>query len=246
MEQNYAFILALLITLLIASNVYIFSTINEDGRRIILVSRVIDGDTLVSNDGEKFRLANINTPEKNEKGFEQALQFLSSLENTTAEIEEIGIEKYGRTLVRVYSPQYINLELVKKGLAKKFLVDKNELKEFSGAEKFAVDNSLGIWRKSKYFNCVESEINPEEEIILLKSICGNMNIYNWIVMDESRKRYKFPIVTIGKINLHSFNGENNETDVFWNNKQDIWNNDRDTLYIFDSEEKLVHYKSYGY
>ncbi|MFH1802619.1 MAG: hypothetical protein ABH864_04155 [archaeon] len=69
---------------------------------------------------------------------------------------------------------------------------------------------------------------------------------DFIVADESRKSYKFPDIVISEVNLHSSKGSDNETDLFWNNEGSIWNNDRDTIYIFDSEGLLVHHNSYGY
>src|SRR3989344_8079172 len=130
MKSKHAFVLALLITLLIASNVYFFKSIDKSGRKIAFVSRVIDGDTLELKNGEIIRLLNINTPEKNEQGYDKAKNFLRNIENKSVEIEEIGTDKYSRTLARIYSPEYLNFQIVKEGLAKKFLVQESELKNF--------------------------------------------------------------------------------------------------------------------
>ena len=246
MQQKHAFILALLLTLLIASDVYLFSHLNKAERKTVLITRGIDGDTFEIEKGEVIRLLNINTPEKGISGFEEAKQFLVQFENKTVEIEKVGSGKYGRTLARIYSPNYLNLEIIQKGLGTKFLVEKSELKLFSKAEKSAIESGLGIWKKSQYFNCFKSEIDSKEEVISIKSICGNINFENWVITDESRKEYKFPDLSFIEINLHTSEGENNETDLFWNSKTSVWNNDRDSLYIFDSERRLAHYESYGY
>ncbi|MEM4271300.1 MAG: endonuclease, partial [Candidatus Pacearchaeota archaeon] len=66
------------------------------------------------------------------------------------------------------------------------------------------------------------------------------------IKDESRKIYTFKNITFSSINLHSTIGEDNSTDLFWNSKTDIWNNDRDTLYLFDNEGGIAHYEKYGY
>ncbi|MBI2452570.1 thermonuclease family protein [Candidatus Pacearchaeota archaeon] len=246
MNPKHAFTLALLITLLIASNFFIVSNYKNPERKTVLVTRVIDGDTLIVEEDLTLRLLNINTPEKNHPGYKEALEFIKQFENQTVEIEEMGRERYGRTLARVYTPEYLNLELVELGLATKFLVHESELKLFNNAENDAVANSLGIFKKSKYFNCIDLKINPEEEIIKIKSKCGKLNFDKWLIKDESRKEYKFENLIISEINIHTEKGEDNETDIFLQSPQDVWNNDRDTVYIFDSQQKIVHHESYSY
>ena len=46
----------------------------------LFVDRVVDGDTFESN-GSKFRLLGINTPEKNERFYQEAKNYLMSFEN---------------------------------------------------------------------------------------------------------------------------------------------------------------------
>ena len=48
------------------------------------------------------------------------------------------------------------------------------------------------------------------------------------------------------ITLHSGSGSDNSTDIFWNSRGDIWNNDRDSSYLFDSSGGIAQYESYGY
>nr|AQS33456.1 hypothetical protein [uncultured archaeon] len=246
MKRKYALILSLLITGLIASNVYIVSFIKNPAESV-LVSRTIDGDTLVLENGETVRLLNINTPEKNEDYYKEAADYLKQLENKTAIVKRQGKDKYSRTLARVYlDDKYINLEIIEQGLAKKFLVEQSELKEFSDAEAQAIENEKGMWTHSENFNCLASEINQEEEIITLINSCQQINFQDWIITDESRKRYKFPSISFSVINIHSGQGNDNSTSLFWNQKQSVWNNDFDTLYVFDKEGNIAHYHPYGY
>ena len=92
------------------------------------VSRVIDGDTFELEDGEKVRLICVDTPEKGEKGYEEAKEFLANL--TLGKI--VRLEKdvsendvYGRLLRYVYINEngkevFVNRELVQKGYASVF------------------------------------------------------------------------------------------------------------------------------
>jgi endonuclease YncB( thermonuclease family) len=245
MKQKYALILALLLTLMIAANISLVS-FSGSAREKLLIKKVIDGDTFTSGDGTKVRLVNINTPEKSEKGYEEAKEFLSEFENSTVEVEWLGTDKYGRSLARVFTPDYINLELVKQGLATKFLVEESELQLFAQAEESAIQNALGLWEKSNYFGCFRPELSPKKELVQIENACPSISVTGWLVKDESRKRYKFPNILLGKINLHTEKGEDNETDLFWQSSQNIWNDDRDTFYLLDSEGKLVAYENYGY
>jgi hypothetical protein len=210
------------------------------------VARIIDGDTLELKDGRIVRLANINAPEKSSPNYQQSLNFLKPLENNTIELEVTGTDRYARTLARIFSNEYLNLELVKRGLATKFLVVDSESSSFAKAEQNAIENSLGIWEKSPKYNCFSSTIDEEAERIHLTNNCFSTNMEDWTLTDESSKTFKFPNLAIGSITLHSENGENNQTDLFWNSGRNIWNNDRDSLYLFDDQGKIAHYHSYGY
>lgn len=246
MKQKNSFLLALAITFLIALNVFLFSFLEEDSKREVVVTRIIDGDTLEFDGKTIARLANINTPEKNEAGYSEAKDFLSKLLNKTVSIEELGEDKYSRILVRVYSPEYVNLQIVRQGFATKFLVEESELNEFAQAELSAVENENGLWKSSQYSNCFIIEIFPEKEKLIIENSCPNTHLENFVIRDESRKKYKLTSVKKSKVILHSGKGVDNETDIFWQSSENIWNDDRDTVYFIDDQNKLAYYKTYGY
>lgn len=246
MNKKHSLILALVLTLLIANIVYVFSLTQSEKREKVIITQIIDGDTLILENGERVRLLNINTPEKGTPGFEQSILFISNLINKSVEFEETGLDKYGRTLGRIFAPDYLNLQLVKKGLATKFLVEESEINDFAQSEKLAIDNSRGIWLHSQFFGCLESTIDAEEEKVFIKDKCNIQSVKDWVLKDESRKEYKLKDIRLDEITINTKEGIDNETDLFWRSSQSIWNNDRDTLYIFDSERKIVHYNFYGY
>ncbi len=248
MKKKYALILAVLFTLVV-SNFFLLSSVKDkETLESGIVARVIDGDTLELEDGRVVRLTNINSPEKSSSLYIQSLDYLKDYENETIYFEVLGIEKYGRTLARIYNQNndYLNLNLVKLGLASKFLVEESELKLFNNAEDEAVKRSEGIWNKSSYSGCVSAEIDEKNEIVNIKNSCTSIDTTSWIAKDESRKEYKFNILLESEVNLHSGKGDDNSTDIFWNAGTNVWNNDRDTIYIFDNENNLVFHKSYGY
>ncbi|MEK6888741.1 MAG: thermonuclease family protein [Nanoarchaeota archaeon] len=247
MNKKISFLIALALTVLISNIFFIFSESERELESVIL-ARVIDGDTLELEDGRIVRLVNINSPEKSSPLYIKSLNYLKIYEKENIYIEKQGIEKYGRTLARLYSQdeKYLNLELVSLGLASKFLVEESELEAFDKAEKEAVKWNKGIWKSSNYSGCLNVEVSEEEEMVRIKNICNPFNLSGWILKDESRKQYKFNILLDSEVNLHSGSGNDNRTDIFWNSKTSIWNNDRDTIYLFDSENNIVFHESYGY
>ena len=249
MKKSHSLFFAFIITLLIAINfsaISILKSPDEKQRESVTISRVLDGDTVELTDGRTIRLLNINAPEKNSPLSKSSTALVSQYKNKTIEIEVTGEDKYQRTLARIYTPEYLNLKLVEEGLASKFLVEESELSLFSQAEEKAIISSAGIWKKSSYFGCIKTKIDEKNEIINIESLCNNLNISNWLLKDESRKQYSFKGVLLKKIRIHSSNGKDNTTDLFWNSKTAIWNNDRDTLYFFDEKNNIVHFDVYGY
>ena len=244
MKKPHSFLLAVALTLLIASTVILFSSVKKT--ETVIIGKVIDGDTVLLEDGRKIRFANINSPEKNTKYATLSINFIKQFENSTVEIEILGKDKYNRFLARIYTPSYLNLDLVKEGLASPFLVEESETKDFSKAEEYAIENSKGMWKKSDYYNCFSTDIDEEEEKVYIKSKCNTLNVNGFLLKDESTKNYIFKNINLTSIILHSGNGEDNATDIFWNSNGNVWNNDKDTLYIFDRQSNIIHYNRYGY
>lgn len=248
MDKKYAFLFALILAGLIISDLFIFTSfsVKENNRENVMIERVIDGDTLKLSDGRTIRLININSPEKGTPNANLSAIFLKSFENKSIDLEVTGTDRYNRVLARIYAPEYLNLELVRQGLASKFLVQESELKIFSGAEESAIKNSLGIWRKSSFFGCFDSSIDQFKEEVVIKNRCPEISLQGWMLKDESRKIYSFENLSFEKITIHSGYGTDNVTDLFWGNKDNIWNDDRDSLYLFEPDGRIAHYETYGY
>jgi len=69
----------------------------------VLVSRVIDGDTFVTTEGERIRLAGINAPERGEAGSAEATAALGEfIAGRLLTLEQTSTDKYGRTVACVY------------------------------------------------------------------------------------------------------------------------------------------------
>ena len=95
-KKDQALLLAILVVILISLNYNFldekFAGFLEDSETGI-VERVIDGDTIVLDNEEHVRLLGINTPEKNEKYYPEAKDFLEKeVLNKTVKIV-LGREK---------------------------------------------------------------------------------------------------------------------------------------------------------
>ncbi|KPK41568.1 MAG: hypothetical protein AMJ78_05160 [Omnitrophica WOR_2 bacterium SM23_29] len=94
-----------------------------------LVIRVIDGDTIVLEDGRRVRYIGIDTPEKRDPYYFEAKEVNKRLvEGKKVRLEyDVGKkDKFGRTLAYVYVGDiFVNTELVKNGYAVIYTVPPN-------------------------------------------------------------------------------------------------------------------------
>jgi hypothetical protein len=93
--------------------------------------------------------------------------------------------------------------------------------------------------------------DPTGEYVCFKSYDPRpIDMTNWKVQDSKRQEqytYTFPpfILNPGAtVKLHSGYGQNTATDLYWGRGGLIWNNDHDTVYLFDASWKEVHRYSY--
>lgn len=133
----------------------------QQTKNVTTIVRVIDGDTVEAENGEKVRYIGINTPETKDprKGVEcfgkEAYEFNRDLvEGKLVTLEkDIGErDKYGRLLRYVWvGNTLINEELVKQGFASvvTYPPDVKYYKRLLDAQNYAKDNYLGLWKKCK-------------------------------------------------------------------------------------------------
>ena len=242
MDRIPALIISLLITFLVAGNYFFFKSY-ENTLEKITIERVLDGDTIETTDGRKIRLANINTPEKKFSYSGLAKDYLSNFINKEIYLEKKGIDKYSRTLGKLFfGNEYLNLEIVKLGMAHGFMVYDDEIDIFSDAEAEARAKKIGIWEISRYSNCIDLEINKYDEYVDIIDSC-DADFKNWNIKDESTKTYVFKKDFSGKIRLYSSNGQENETALFWK-RENVWNDDGDSVFVRDSAGFLAYYEHY--
>ena len=242
-----------------------------------VVIRIIDGDTIkvdINGTVETIRLLHINTPEKNEKCYDEAtLKLKELIEDKTVWLERDmqSYDLYNRSLRYIFLipntdkedyDSFVNLMMVQEGYASSYILIPNTKykNEFIKAEENATQNRKGcLWQNiSQYFGCIlidrfiydaegDDCENPNAEYVILKNICEDINVNNWIIKDEGRNRYVFDSVIFknnSTLTLHSGSGSDDKSRLifFWNNTGrclSIWNNDHDTFFMNDENGNLV-------
>lgn len=117
------------------------------------VREVIDGDTIVLDNGETVRYVGIDTPEMNEPFYlESKVRNVMLVQGRPVSVQVCFADprdKYGRVLAWVTSGGVpVNETLVKEGLARIMTIPPCGLarvREFKALEKEARDKKLGIW-----------------------------------------------------------------------------------------------------
>ncbi len=136
-------------------NISDFKDNKNSKSNIFEVERVIDGDTIVIEGGEKVRFIGIDTPERGEFYYKEATDYMKSLvENKKVRLEKDVSERdrYGRLLRHVYVDDiWINAKMIKEGYARfvTFPPDVSHVEKFRKLEKEAKENKKGLWSDKK-------------------------------------------------------------------------------------------------
>lgn len=233
-------------------------------------SFVVDGDTFVTGTGDKVRLIGIDAPERNQSGYSEAKKWLSEV----IEEKEVGLEKgsertdvYGRLLRYVYlNGTLVNLEMVRKGYARVNIIPPNTKykSRLLTAEQNARTQGRGIWAgRSACSSCLEVKEfngdaegndchNPNGEYVVFENSCDyRCNLTHWRVSDKASNTFIFPKFVLNshsQVTLYSGQGVNSQAKLYMNSKDEacnaVWNNDGDTLFLRNSEGKLVLVEEY--
>ncbi|PIS09596.1 hypothetical protein COT75_00105 [Candidatus Beckwithbacteria bacterium CG10_big_fil_rev_8_21_14_0_10_34_10] len=178
-------------------NLFIFQKYQgEREKNMVLVTDVLDGDTFVTSDGEKMRLLNVNAPELELCGGEEAKKRLEELiKNEKVSIERVSTDVYERSLVMLYTGgELVNRTLIAEGWGVYGARKIPESEEFKKLQKKAKEEKLGIFGPECYQK--ENLDNPK------CNIKGNIN------RNTKTKFYHFPGCTayVPAI-IEKFNGD---------------------------------------
>ncbi len=220
----------IVLTILFLTSGLFYYQLTEQKLTSSTVTKITDGDTIKTAEGQIIRLIGINTPEKNQPFYQEATDYLSQqIQNKTIQIETHGTDKYGRTLGYIFlEKKNINEQILKQGLATLYYYEKDKhYKKLMKAEEQARQNQRNLWQKSPDENCIEiTEFKTDEpESLILKNNCNK--ILNITFKDDATHIYKATI-----------NPNAQYTKTF----SHIWNTDGDSIYIYDAKGLLIFHR----
>ena len=221
-----------------------------------IVERVIDGDTIVIN-GSSVRLLGINTPERGERFYDEAKEFLEELVlNKTIKLK-FGKErhdKYKRTLAYIFlNEKNINLKLIEEGFGNFYFPTGKDISydEFKTSWIKCIKSNKNLCEKSVEVcsECIElKKFDPTNQEVIFYNKCSfSCELTNWNIKDEGRKNFIFPEFVLEsekQVKIIVGEGINNKYNLFWENEEYVWTNTGDTLFLRDSAGKLVLWESY--
>jgi len=253
-------VLILAVTALVAVN-YDFLDKTLEGflaeGRHTQVTRIIDGDTIEINGNESVRLLGINTPERGEKYYQEAKEFLEMVVlNKTINLKfgKDKYDRYGRLLAYVFFNEVnVNKELVDEGYANIYFPEGKDEYYNSLVKAWAhcIKNNKYLCEKSedKCAECVEvKELDAKNDRAVLHNKCSfSCDLSGWTIKDEGRKRFAFPDFTLRsnkEVSIITGNNTDTGNTLFWKKETYVWTETGDTLFLRDKEGKLVVWRSY--
>ncbi|MFA5953524.1 MAG: thermonuclease family protein [Candidatus Pacearchaeota archaeon] len=252
MKKIYLYGILILVLVVIALNYgkldnFVIKQLSEnENYETGVVERIVDGDTIKINN-ESVRLLGINCPEKGEKYYSEAKEFLGKeILNESVEIHfgEDKYDLYGRKLGYIfYKNQNINSLVVKNGFANPYFPSgKNSYyPEFFSSWNECLENELNLCEKSqdKCSECIIlKEWGTKNQLVILKNTCDfSCDLTGWTIKDEGRKKFVFEKTILEKNSIIEISAQDfNETYV--------WTSSGDTIYIRDNQGKLVLWENY--
>lgn len=174
--------LATLVTILIGLNTALLGSISTDkvktNQMTVGVVDVIDGDTFVTNNGQRVRLLSVDAAEMGRCMSKEAKVYLEkTIEGKQVVLDDVRADKYGRLLALVYlKDDLVNEEMLVNGLARFDGTKSQERDVLKEAYDKARQDKIGLFDK-----CYQED--PEDEKCSIK---GNID------KTTGRKMYHFP------------------------------------------------------
>lgn len=234
------------------------------------VVKVIDGDTIeMKIGGEPFgvRYIGVDAKEGTPCGNQARARNQELVGGQTVELERDISEPdaYGRLLRYVYAAGiFVNARLVEEGyaVAKGYPPDTRYADLFARLERQARAEGRGCWAPvatvapeevsllvapdCSQFDAPgnDNDIKSQERVCFINGGAQPVEMKGWTVRDEYGWTYTFPPFTLepgGEVRLHTGCGQNTATDIYWcKERYAVWNNDGDTVFLFDGSGNLVN------
>jgi len=183
--------------------------------------------------------------------------------------DEIAGERgyYGRLLAYIIiNGQNFNLELVKKGYARVYTeADCELMDELLAAQNYAQNHKIGLWNyqaetptpttepptglnveiTSAHYDAAGNDHKNlnDEYFTITNNGSSTVDFTGWKVKDEANHTFFFPsgftLSPSTSVTIYTGSGINTSSKLYWGSGSAIWNNDGDTIYLYNSSGELV-------
>lgn len=178
----------------------------------VRVKRIVDGDTILLEDGRRVRYLGINTPEFGEPYSRRAKDLNAALLRgrvVRLELDQEPADSYGRILAYVYvGPDMVNARLVQDGLAHAFFIGSgrrhNDL--FLRLQEEAKAQRLGIWSSRGRFRDLKitsvhlpdpAATEPQQAYVRVACLSSaRMTLAGYTLENDAGRQFRFPAVTL--------------------------------------------------
>jgi endonuclease YncB( thermonuclease family) len=230
----------------------------------VQVAHVVDGDTVVLDDGRRVRYIGINTPEQGQPYYAAATQANRRLvegKDAWLVLDTQPTDRHGRVLGYLWvGGQLVNQELVRQGYANAYTEPPNVRysAELAAAEQEARAAEVGLWTPAGALVSIQNIVydapgpdheNPNGEWIeLVNRGSEAIDLTGFTLKDGANHIYAFSTVELEPnqvLRLYSGQGHDSAVDLYWGIAGDsVWNNKGDIAYLRDPQGRLVD--SYAY
>ena len=147
----------------------------------------------------------------------------------------------------------INSKIIENGFANVYILDdKSYENEFRKSWEKCLETEKNLCEKSenKCAQCIQLrklDFNSQE-IIFYNSCDFSCDLENWEIKDEERKKFIFGDFVLGRnqeVKIIVGNGTDYGNNLYWDGEDYVWTEDGDTLFLRDSEGKLVLWKFFA-
>lgn len=236
--------------------------------RSVKVSRVLDGDTIEIEGGERVRYLGINAPESGQPFSTEATRENERLvagRTVNLEFDVQTQDRYGRLLAHIWiGDTLINKEIIKNGYAISETIQPNVKYQdlILTAQQEAKGACRGLWAglcsQSTETSCIKivninadapgnDNENKNGEWIEIKNSCSEaVSMSNWLIKDNSASnKYQFGNFTLEGLKgviIYSGCGSNTQDKLYWQCPEGnyaIWNNTGDHAFLYDASDNLI-------
>ncbi|MBN1255916.1 MAG: thermonuclease family protein [Deltaproteobacteria bacterium] len=237
---------------------------SQDSKGPFRVKRVVDGDTIVLDNGRHVRYVGINTPERGERFWREAKNCNTRKvggKAVTLEFGQVREDTYGRTLAYVtVEDDMVNAHLLKEGWAHLFVLEPIIYYDhFRRLQEEARAQGLGIWRKDGFTGPLkittlhadaqgDDRYNLNGEYVRICNISPqDIDLRGFSLVDLEEHRYIFPRGSLRPgytALLVTGTGKDiaagaDQLSFYWNSPYPIWNNKGDQAFLRGPQGELI-------